>query len=438
MQNDWRRMADEPDSFPDVDLDRVRQGISQLQAAGGSPNISMPSLDLGPGPLASGDTHSPSPGPGPSTSAGGPSSSFLPPRSPGGARLKAGADKLHPALLQRVLAKQATAHKSAAPGASTPARGRPVFPADVPKNWSGLADLSRTPLSAFGASPIKRGAPNPDDSLAWEGDYAASAADGSPRPAGAGAGGPRPIAKLNLSPVKYRPTPAKEAAARASQYTYDAFEDDIAPPSVLRNATVTYDLSVSDAPLPAPSPSEGLRKGFEEETHEDDEEEDEEQDVHGRVAPPDFGEGATARIADLLEGGEEDEFGGLVVDEEEGVLQADLVDDDEETGDQLPDEGQSYEAEGADISQDVGPTGPEDTLFGMPQKGRARFAQEEQQRDQEERDESFEDDESFAAGQGRHKELRMLGADDMHTLHGGDLLDSEPFEGSPLAGRDRA
>ena len=66
--------------------------------------------------------------------------------------------------------------------------------------------------------------------------------------------------------------------------------------------------------------------------------------------------------------------------------------------------------------------GPEDTLFG------AGFAQQQHHQHQQQR---------MTAPGAADARLRMLGPEEMHTLHGGQLLASEPFQGSPLAGRDR-
>jgi len=420
LQSDWRRIAASPDSAAGVDLEAVRHGISALGVNPGaleSPSLAMPNLSL---------DNSPTPS---ATSAPKASTSSLePPRSPGGARLRAGADRHHPALLQKVLNKQLLSPRP--PGASTPAKGRAAFPSDIPRGWNGVTDLAETSLSAF-PSPIKRSTDAADES--WAGDFGAtSVAGGSPAPLLAS---PPPMAYA-LSPAKYAPTPAKDAARRTAKFAYDAEEDDLAPPSVLKNYTTRYDFTLDQGGSPvAPSPSEGLRKGFEEEAYgDDDDEEEEDEKEEESVALPahlaDYGGGTTARIDDLLAGGDEfvhdGDFGGLVVDDE-GVRPHLEEDDDEEYDggyDENAEEGEvgeeSYVVEEG-ISQDIAPSGPEDTLFGM-QKKVVGF---------EDGNEDEEND-SFAAGAGSGGQFMMMGpgVDDMQTLHGGDVSDNP--------GRERA
>lgn len=337
--------------------------------------------------------------------------------------LKAGADKHHPALLQKLLRKNLA---SPAPASAAASRAKQMFPTDVPKDWDGLANLSTTPLSSF-ASPTKW-----DDALIAPPDLLSS---------------PLPIPQMSfaLPASNYSQTPSKEAARRVARDVYTHATSPIGlespliePPSVLKEwATRGYDIHPDVGP--APSPSEGKRKGFEEEQemfNEADLEEDscELPRVQGSFLAAagglaDYGGGTTARIEDLLN---EDSFARLV-DDDEGGFGRPLEDEGEEElsyaeeGHSYVDEGQyveegheeghSYVEEG--ISQDGrgGLDGPEDTLFGMPQKKATSFIAGEE-------DDSFD----FEVGKGQGSGFRMMGANEMDTLHGGILLESEPFE----------
>lgn len=452
LQADWRRVAASPEGVS-VDLDAVRKGIDALGVNPGaldSPSLAMPDLSLDNSPPQqqprATSSSSSVPPPKPSTS----TLNLAP--SPAPTRLRPAAAHHHPALLQKVLHQQQL-RSPRPPGASTPAKGRAAFPADVPRGWDGVADLAETSLTAF-ASPITRSGAAGDES--WAGDFGGSVAGGSPRPKGVGSGEPMAYA---LSPARYAATPAKQAARRTAKFAFDAEEDDdLAPPSVLKNYTTRYDFTLDQGGSPmAPSPSEGLRKGFEEEAYGDEEDEDEDEedeDEENLAAVPahlaDFGGGTTARIDDLLAGaGEEDafaahanlDFGGLVVDDEDAP-RPELLDDDEEE-EEYPegeDHGYDHHHDAGDesyvlekgISQDGPREGPEDTLFGMQPK---RVAYED---DDGEEDESFADGMGAGGAGGGGSQGWMKGpANIEQTLHGGELLDSEPFEGSPLAGRDR-
>ncbi|GAA5899790.1 hypothetical protein JCM5296_004222 [Sporobolomyces johnsonii] len=80
--------------------------------------------------------------------------------------------------------------------------------------------------------------------------------------------------------------------------------------------------------------------------------------------------------------------------------------------------------------------GPEDTLFGMPTTaqggagGRPSIRPPSRQLYE---DDSFTDEEYGTKSDGSR--FRLHGLSDMETLHGGELLASEPFQASPLAGR---
>ncbi|GAA5976551.1 hypothetical protein JCM11641_001337 [Rhodosporidiobolus odoratus] len=90
-----------------------------------------------------------------------------------------------------------------------------------------------------------------------------------------------------------------------------------------------------------------------------------------------------------------------------------------------------------------GQDGPEDTLFGMPtaKGGQGQAAAKRgvsfgmmgarETEDQE----GYEEEDSFAE-EARRSGFRLHGLSEMETLHGGELLSSEPFQASPLAGRN--
>ncbi|GAA5851268.1 hypothetical protein JCM3766R1_006046 [Sporobolomyces carnicolor] len=95
--------------------------------------------------------------------------------------------------------------------------------------------------------------------------------------------------------------------------------------------------------------------------------------------------------------------------------------------------------------------GPEDTLFGMPQQSQPSQAQARQSSSVsqasaygyggEQGEDTFTETQeplrTAAARDGGRGQggFRLHGMGEMETLHGGDLLSSEPFQASPLAGR---
>ncbi|GAA5886124.1 hypothetical protein JCM16303_000052 [Sporobolomyces ruberrimus] len=94
--------------------------------------------------------------------------------------------------------------------------------------------------------------------------------------------------------------------------------------------------------------------------------------------------------------------------------------------------------------------GPEDTLFGMPQQHQQQQAQGGHQQQQGlsfggggggSRYEEPEQEDTFTEEHQPMQErpygagFRLHGLSDMETLHGGELLASEPFQASPLAGK---
>ncbi|SCV71144.1 BQ2448_2732 [Microbotryum intermedium] len=347
----------------------------------------------------------------------------------------AAASQHDPALLEKILRKNAA---SPGPSSSTPGRGkaRLVRPTDVPRDWDGLVDLSNSSLAAF-ASPIKRQGDMANES-GWDAPVdrvAASKTSSSAHLAN------RSLASLNLlSPAPSR-VPAKQAAQRMTNDVYSALHDSpLEPPLIMKEYTARLMLGEE---VPAPSPSEGLRRGFEEEALE---EEGDSMDLSKPFGTTrlgkgtllaEFGGGTTARIDDLLN---ETSFARIVDDGDDfGTqrvsLQDDSFTDDLPTGEPGPSLSKAAPAAAAPFAlhgqhKDAGRNaiqgldGREDTLFAM----RPAAA---------EADLSMGEDDSFAAGMGATKNFRVLGPDNLDTLHGGVLLESEPFELSPLANRDR-
>jgi hypothetical protein len=174
------------------------------------------------------------------------------------------------------------------------------------------------------------------------------------------------------------------------------------PPSAMKRYSIM--------PTYQPSPVESSRRGFEEEGFEDDDDKEDEY-----VEPPrmkslldDHAGGTTARIDDLVD---EQSFAKLVDD------------DDGRTRHQATYEDDSY-VEEAGQATNLGLDEPEDTLFGIP-RGQQQLRKPN----------AHDDDDSFTNERQQARGFHMHGINDMDTLHGGQLLESEPFEASPLAGR---
>ncbi|KAL8279055.1 hypothetical protein RQP46_008513 [Phenoliferia psychrophenolica] len=360
-------------------------------------------------------------------------------------RLKAGADKHHPMLLQKLLQKNHAAAGSTSPLPPPPSfltsstsnpkgKGKAVFPDGVSTNWNGIADLSLgTPMSAF-ASPSKR---------------RADQSELSP---------PSGIMSFSFSPAapSFSRTPAKVAAQRMALDVY-AMQDSPgmpSPPSAIKNyASRAYDFLPPPLPNPSPTPplsshrgGEGSRRGFEEE--DDDDNSFDLPDTRGAGSLADYGGGTTARIDDLLA---EHSFAKIVDDDDDDHRrrrgQLDTSDEDPDPdGDFAPtglslspsaeiddgglgDESYLLEQQQGGRGRVMMGEGPEDTLFGI---GRGHPSQNSSKA-------PFDEDEdgSFAlhgGGSGGASGFRIRGNVE-ETLHGGLLLDSEPFEASPLAGR---
>ena len=327
-------------------------------------------------------------------------------------------EKVHPKLLEKILARnlaEGGGGKSSTPRSEFKGgKGgrKSLFPEDIPKDWNGIANLSSTKLDAF-QSPIKRRfLPSTTNSNASAADLLQFDSPAVPLT--------MRYDQHNLTSTPTRP----EMNPRSFVDEVYEFEESpvVEPPSVMKNwATRGYDDLLSAevvSPLGAKESEvvgEGSRRGFEEE----------EEEPIGRASI--FGEGAgtTARIDELLEGHsfarilDDDEQDGQFLEEGEGTGGFEFQGEDVDEG-SFADEGLS--AEGYQPIDDIGLGRgrldvPEDTLFGMPQRGTGRG-----------------EEDSFEVGKNGFK---LQGMNDMDTLHGGQLLESEPFEASPLANRGR-
>ena len=201
---------------------------------------------------------------------------------------------------------------------------------------------------------------------------------------------PNSMMSFALSPAPAR-TPAKDAVRGIARDMYDFADSPMpSPPSAVKHyGTRTYD--------------------FQNPAEDDDDDVDDSLELAVPGALADFGGGTTARIDDLLA---EHSFAKIVDDDEDHPhsFGAEASYTEETPLDE------SYE-EDEGLSRVLG-AGPEDTLFGLGAASHRVLDEGE--------DGSFADE-----GASR---FRMLGNVE-ETLHGGLLLDSEPFEASPLAGR---
>lgn len=301
-------------------------------------------------------------------------------------RLKVGADKHHPDLLKKILRKNF--ESPLPPGSSTPGKGartKVAIPETIPKGWDGIADLSTTPMSAFSFS--SRHEPNTGDI--------------SPPPS---------QLSFDLGDAPFSQTPGKRPIHGLHEYDYTSVPSPLpSPPSIIKN----WDRSAYAHP-PSPSPSKSRQNTIEDEDFVEDDGCEEDEDAPAFEMPlvketlAEFGGGTTARIEDLLN---EDSF-AKVVDEDAGAGSDEDPGLAMYEGDYGGEEDESY-LDGNNYA-DRRFEAPEDTLFGMPQ------------RPVDDHSDSFIRQES---------EFRVLGLDEMHTLHGGNILESEPFDASPLAGR---
>ncbi|KAK4058373.1 hypothetical protein OIO90_000531 [Microbotryomycetes sp. JL221] len=397
-------------------------------------------------------------------------------------------------LLQRILTKHTapsprpgagSGNSKLGPTSSTPGHAtRFLLDHDVPKGWEGIADLSKTPLSAFG-SPMRRRPdsvqPDPLGSIKQPTFGVSPARTTSARDSQAQTASQTNEGRSYLfaSPALSR-TPAKEAARRMTQDMYHAVmgggveESPLEPPSAMKEWTTRqYNFGTTDENFAPTSPSEG--KSFRQHLGGDSlsipssRQFDRESMSQGadrlQSSLADFG-GTTAKIDDLIAGGDHS-FAQLVDDGDELGRRFDdhlhLADesytlDQPEESDGLADSGHvggggtdtlehSYVIDEG-VSEDdfalrrIAP--PEDTLFGTAAPNQSvRADQSKAGRSGVGGDRSvFEEDTAFgpraAARDGSQQVdgFRVLGAVD-HTLHGGQLLESEPFDASPLQGRYR-
>ncbi|GAA6000434.1 hypothetical protein JCM10207_008009 [Rhodosporidiobolus poonsookiae] len=181
---------------------------------------------------------------------------------------RAGGDKAHSALLEKLLRKNLASPARPAqhgPGSSTPGPAQGTarklqFPRDVPRDWNGLADLSTNGLDAF-PSPIKRrisaASSMADASFAQVPPSARSTAAYPPPSSSSDPLARSTTSTLGASHSRRPPTlaspavsrtPAKAAAARTAQHVYSALpafdlldSPLLEPPSALRGpATGVY------------------------------------------------------------------------------------------------------------------------------------------------------------------------------------------------------
>lgn len=176
------------------------------------------------------------------------------PASPAPRGVRAGGDKTHSALLEKILRKglasPAPSRVARGPDSSTPS-GAPAtgsrlkFPSDVPKNWDGIANLSTASLNSF-PSPIKRRPGAQDDSMfgappsiassrAYLSSPAPPASSSDPLRASTSRRAPPSPAASGTSFLSR--TPAREAARRTMLNVYESLTVDspqleLAPPTV--------------------------------------------------------------------------------------------------------------------------------------------------------------------------------------------------------------
>ncbi|KAK4051881.1 hypothetical protein OIV83_002586 [Microbotryomycetes sp. JL201] len=360
-------------------------------------------------------------------------------------------------LLQRILTKHAASPRPVSsklgPTSSTPGRTCFALDHDMPKNWNGVADLSKTPLSAFSSPARRKAAPV---------DYKQQA---SPAPARSNLDVTAAGRSFVFASPALSRTPAKEAARRMTQDMFHAVmgggieESPLEPPSAMKEWTTRNfgQLTTDENQAPSsPSDNRSLRRpsgsAVSSSKYHDSARSDRAPLVHSSLA--DFG-GTTAKIDDLI--AEEQSFARLVDDEDDLGRRFDgnlHLTDESYTLDQPDDEGQAMREDraghgGTDtlehsyvldegVSEDdlairrLAP--PEDTLFGTA----ANQYRGDQSRATNANRSIFEEDTAFgpkaAGGAGQVDGFRVMGAVD-HTLHGGQLLESEPFDASPLQGR---
>jgi DASH complex subunit ASK1 len=297
-----------------------------------------------------------------------------------------------PPLLRKVLDKHGT--PSRGPRSASKRIPRSQFPTDIPVGWNGLADLSKTPLSSMVSPRKPRMAGTLDD-----GDSSTQTMS--------------PPLLMSVNRARLTKTPGKEAAKlitrdvlrsaalrghREDWQEVGGEDSPLDPPSVVKNWKARgYGGDFNDRPTPR---GEGSRKLFEEE----------DADFEPNAALPE-----TTRFGLVRED---------TADHREG--RSFEVEAEEETWED------SYEQSEGDVNISFEPVDvAEDTVFG----GR-RSTMGDAGRRSTVGGRTLVDEDDLAGSDAGDFQLKGLGPDEMHTLHGGDLLQSQPFDRSPLAGRD--
>jgi DASH complex subunit ASK1 len=315
-----------------------------------------------------------------------------------------------PRLLRKVLNKHGGTPSRGAPRSTPKKIPSSQFPSDIPAGWNGLADLSKTPLSSM-VSPRKSRRPMGS----WDVDDSADQTMSPPL-------------LMSVNRARLTKTPGKEAAklitrdvlrsaalrgGHRGEDWQDVGGDDspLDPPSVVKNWKARgYGGDFDDRPTPR---GEGSRRLFEEEDDDFD--------------PPELPEVRT-RSGLVREDDDDDEGdrgGG-------GGGRSFEVEAEEETWED------SYDQSEGDVDVSFEPVDvAEDTVFGGRRSTMGAGAAAAGRRSTVGgRTLVDEDDDDVTGSDGGDFRLKGLGPDEMHTLHGGDLLQSQPFDKSPLAGRD--
>lgn len=361
------------------------------------------------------------------------------------------------------------------------------YPTDLPSDWNGLADLSKAPLSAF-ESPQKRSSTrhndfgthrsasrsrtaHPGSALSKGGLPASISSDslfdnsifrddpGTSNTAGATGEAYQPPA-FSAYKSRLSRTPAKEAARlitrdvlqKASLRDGGSWEDagmdspPLDPPSVVKNwATRGYTTHFPPPPNSAQKQTSSTSGagGSAQRSHllvplaeGDDSFEAEFDDDEAALAPPppqpNFG-----HLAD--EGDEPVDNHAAPMGEASGTgddwgdsFEGQSGEDDDNSGFDQPAEivplNDGRDAEEGDSFSDNSRSLDEETLFGANRR----------------RDGNDPNQPGFGLHPGDNLDpesrqarlFRLQAQNDMVTLHGGNLLESQPFEASPLAGRD--
>ncbi|KAK9900747.1 hypothetical protein P389DRAFT_16939 [Cystobasidium minutum MCA 4210] len=362
----------------------------------------------------------------------------------------------------------------------------PFYPKDLPSDWNGLADLSKAPLSAF-ESPQKKSTGNIYGNQRSASRNRVAYATSSSKP-----GLPSSISSDSLFdnsifrdesgiPVasgstneRYQPpvfsayksrlsrTPAKEAARlitrdvlqKASLRDGGGWEDagmdspPLDPPSVVKNwATRGY---TTHFPPPGSAqkvlPTEGSAKH--DQSHrsqllvplaegEDSFEAEFEDEQAGLPAPPpqpNFGHLADEGDEHVQEGGgfNAGEASGNGDDWGDSFEGRSGEDDDDNSGfdepAQIPLNDEQGGAEEGDSFSDISRSLDDETVFGAK---RGRVSNDPNQLGY-----GLHPSDALDPNSRQAHLFRLQAQNDMVTLHGGNLLESQPFEASPLAGRD--